>query len=141
MSRLPSDAGVTVLELVVALAIITGVLAMIATAIHPLRPSADSELIRLSRFVANARTDAILSGRAQLLKIAPRRMSYRAKQIEWAGDAKVEALGNDTSQTNPEGAIVIYPDGSFSGAGLTIRTGDLSQSIDAIFRDGVANMQ
>ena len=107
-----SQAGMTILELVVALGILAGLLAMVSASIRPSVPAQINDTERLAAFVAKARTDAVLTGQTRLLHI---------------GDGKVSTAGSELDGLNSEllapllrisagGTIILYSDGTTSAA-------------------------
>jgi hypothetical protein len=130
MTRMPSDAGLTVLELVVALGITSGVVAMIVASLPRSRPTQEVVAVQIADFVAKVRKEAILSGRAQVLHVSAGSMSSDRDRLVWGADASAPIpTRNDR--------LVLYPDGSVSGGALSIDVEGEALRITVPSRDGV----
>lgn len=129
--RLGGDAGFSVLELVVALGIAAGLLVVVAASLP--RPAADAktDAAAIAAFVSEARSSAVLSGSAGVLAIGTNSMAIGDKRIQWADDLSVTTATNNPAA---EYRLILYPDGSYSGATLYVRSPTATQAIPGVYR-------
>lgn len=119
MSRAVAEAGFSLVETLIVLAIVA---ALATLAAMSLRSSDDREpSANLPRFIASARSAAILSGR-------PVAVTFSGQQVRWA-DREATLVGQlliDGQAAPTPYELLLYPDGSSSGRALAIeRNGDV----------------
>lgn len=131
-----ADAGMSVLELVVALGIAAGLLVVVAASLP--RPAAETGTgaKAIATFLSEARTRAILSGEAGAVTVARQSMVLGDKRIDWGSELFVATAA---ASLPTDYRLVIYPDGSYSGAPLYVRSGGGKQLIPGTFRSGPAD--
>lgn len=115
-----ADAGYSLLEVLVGLAIVALLTTVAATTIAPATPVRDRGR-EVARFVADARVDVILRGSAGMLDATPEAMSYGTKQIALGG------VGSGAAR------LLIYPDGTFGGDEAAF-TQTVGAPIEGVFR-------
>ena len=96
-----SDAGATMLELLIGLGLFAGLLVVAVSVVGPASPAKD-ERQAVASFIAAARSDAILSGEPGVLAAGPGGVSFAGKTIGLAVAPRPVRL-------------VIYPDGTLAG--------------------------
>ncbi len=125
--RYPSDAGVSLLEFVVALAIFAAALALVVPAFRgagrtpPLQPLA----MRVAADLRMARSTAMAQNRPVSVAIDAPARSYRIEPGQAAvvlpGAFALSLLTRDATQSDAETAVFIfYPDGSATGGGIAL---------------------
>lgn len=129
--KLANDAGFSVLELVVALGIAAGLLVVVAASLPRLAIDARTDPAAIVAFVSEARSGAILSGTASVLAIGSHSMKIGDKQIQWTDDLSVTTRSKDPAA---EYRLILYPDGSYSGAALYVRSPTATQPIPGVYR-------
>lgn len=124
------DAGFSVLELIVALGITSGLLVVVAASL-PRAPASGTDAAAILSFVADARSEVILTGEAAVLKIGPHSMSFGARQIQWG-----EELTVTTGATTPPASyrLLLDPDGSYSGPTLHVRSPGAALAVPGVYR-------
>jgi Tfp pilus assembly protein FimT len=129
--KLGGDAGFSVLELIVALGIAAGLLVVVAASLP--RPAADAgaDAAAIVAFVSEARSSAILSGTAAVLAIGSNSMTIGGKRIQWTDDLSVATSTKDPAA---EYRLILYPDGSYSGATLYVRSPTATRAITGVYR-------
>lgn len=133
--RFRADAGLSVLELVVVLGIVAGLLVVAAASLpKSFAPKVDAAAV--AAFVSDARSQVILSGKTSVLTIAPRSMTFGAHQLSWDADLAVTAAGKGLPA---EYRLVLYPDGSYSGAALSVQSPGGSRLISGVYRSSPSN--
>lgn len=105
-----SESGMTILELVVALGILAGLLAMVSASIRPSIPTQVSNTERLAAFISKARTDAVLSGQTRLLHIGDGKVSTAGSALDGLNSALLAPL----LRVSAGGTIILYSDGTTS---------------------------
>jgi len=108
-----SDAGLTILELLVVLGILSLITGLAAAQMVPRGERIETAYQRLEVLVDAARLTAIQSGRAQVLFLVGEQATAGVGAVAGDDSATVTLLTGTRSPTS--GRIVIYPDGSASG--------------------------
>jgi general secretion pathway protein H len=138
-----SSSGFTLLEILLVLAIATALLAFVAPDLY--RSISSTELPKTTQQLASAlrysRSQAISLSRPVSLLINVEARHYRVST-----QAETQALskqidfnlltGATLIQSNEEGAIMYYPDGSSSGGQITLQQGERQQKIDVNWLTG-----
>jgi Tfp pilus assembly protein FimT len=134
--RSRTDAGISVLELVVVLGIAAGFLVMVAASLP--RPTVEARIdaAAIAAFLSEARTRVILSGEAGVLTVAQGSMTFGDKHIDWDTDLSVAA---SATRLSSDYRLIVYPDGSYSGSPLHVRSSGGTQPIPGVFRSGALN--
>jgi hypothetical protein len=126
----PADAGMSALELVIALGVAAGLFVVIAGAM-PRPPAEDgTDPKAIAAFLSEARSKAILSGVAALVEIKPGAMVSGDRRIDWKADI---AVVTETASLPTEYRLFAYPDGRYSGGPLRIRSAGEMQPIPGVF--------
>ncbi|MEQ9640276.1 MAG: GspH/FimT family pseudopilin [Alphaproteobacteria bacterium] len=132
-----SQAGFTLLELLVVLAM----LALVYAVAIPTRPAAwrGGDVAGAARTLAQdlraARATAIAQRREVAVAVDPVALTYRVDRIETALPARdVETL--TVSLAPGERTVRFLPDGSASGASLTLRHGDAATTVNVDWLTG-----
>jgi len=128
--RANADAGLSVLELVVVLGVMAGLLVVVVST-FPRSADAKVDAAALAAFVSEARSEVILSGETGVLTITPQSMTFGEREISWSDGLTVTAVG---AAAPVDYRLVLYPDGSYSGATLYVRSHEGSQPISGIYR-------
>lgn len=102
MSRRLADAGFTLLELLVGLAIFSGLAALAASTMTPGKPALDTAR-EVRRFVTVAVSEAVLSGKAGLLRVDAGVITYKGKTLVMDDHA------------GPAVRLVVHADGTLVG--------------------------
>lgn len=121
------EAGFSMVELLVVLAVVAGLSALAAMS---LRPSDSSRPTDLRRFMAEARSAAILSGRPVAITVEAGRVHWAKGDVELSGRLLVDGRAAAMPYQ-----IVAYPDGSYSGGTLTIQHNGIATAIDGVYRE------
>lgn len=131
-----ADAGLSVLELVVVLGTAAGLLVMVAASLP--RPSAGTktDAVEIAAFLSEARTRVILAGMVETLTIGQNAMTFGDKHMEWGTDITVSSV---SAARSADYRLIIYPDGSYSGAALQVRSPAGTQPIPGVFRSSPAD--
>jgi prepilin-type N-terminal cleavage/methylation domain-containing protein len=122
--RAAADAGMTVLELLVVLAI--GAVAVTLVVASLPRGGGDDrhaseELVAL---LANARVEAAASGKPVVVTVAPGAMSDGNRSVSWGSDVGV-VVGDGAAQ----GRVVFHGDGSMAGEAVRILVNGETMSV------------
>ncbi|OEO31857.1 hypothetical protein VW23_014365 [Devosia insulae DS-56] len=125
------DAGFSVLELIVTLGIMAGLAVVVAASLPRAPADAITDAAAILSFVAEARTEVILTGEAGVLTIGQHSMSFGDKQIQWGPEFAV-TTGAATSPASYR--LLLDPDGSYSGATLYVRSPGTALAIPGIYR-------
>lgn len=123
----------SVLELVVVLGIAAGLLVMVAASLP--RPSAEAtDGAEIAAFLSEARTRVILLGETGALSVAERSMTFGDKRIDWGTDL---AVTTNTGGMAAGYRLLLYPDGSYSGPPLYVRSAGEMMLVPGVFRSRV----
>jgi hypothetical protein len=99
-----SDAGATMLELLIGLGLFAGLLVVTVSVIGPTAPL-KNESHAVASFISAARSDAILSGEAGALTVGPEGLAFGRKTLALAAPP----VGTEAAR------LVLYPDGTLAG--------------------------
>ena len=126
MIETSSEAGVSMLELLIGLAIFAGLLMVAGSVVGPAALRTD-EGAAVASFIERARSEVILTGRAGLLVAGPEGISFADRTL-----AVAEAAASREAVE-----LLVYPDGTMAGdvAGF-VRAAGLSK-IAGVFRGKV----
>jgi prepilin-type N-terminal cleavage/methylation domain-containing protein len=126
------DAGLTMLELLVVLAILSSVVAVAASRIGPQAPPSDQASTRIEQLIEATRLAAIRSGQADVLVFEPGTARSSAGEVNWDGDTEV--VPGSLDARTPSGRVVLYPDGSASGPAVTIMAAGTENLVNLVPR-------
>lgn len=104
MSAATPDAGYTLLEVLVGLAVVALITAVAALTLLPTAPSRDLGR-EVAAFIADARAEVMISGTAGALEVASGALSFGGKRL-----ALGDGPGSDRSSR-----LLIYADGTLGG--------------------------
>lgn len=125
-----SDAGLSVLELVVGLGIVAGLLVVVGASLPRSPAHTQTDATAILAFVADARTEVILTGRAGVVNIGRQEMSFGDQRIQWDAELAVTA-GAAAPVTGYR--LLLEPDGSYSGVPLYVRSPTATRAVPGVY--------
>jgi len=122
-----ADSGLSLLEILLVLVLLASLstLAMISTR-SPQPPAGADQLVR---FLAERRADAILTGKPTEIRIADGDARSGQKSTTWSGQ-----LRSDSRATTLPHSLLAFPDGSYSGALLSLSVEDIERELSGTYR-------
>ena len=133
MIRMGADSGSSLLEMLVALAILAGATTMIVSTMATSRTARTEPIEMVSALLDEARSEAILSG-------APVAVTLRSNSIEIGADRHdlgsrlTISRAGEGSATLPELAFAVLPDGTRTGGDVTLAAGTVRRALPLISR-------
>jgi prepilin-type N-terminal cleavage/methylation domain-containing protein len=132
MRALSADAGFTILEMLVGLAILSGLVAMIGASTVHRRPSEALTIGSINAFVTKVRMEAIISGKAQLIHVDPRGMRAGGAALDWSDSTP--PIDRNGQRLDGPFNLVVYSDGSISGSDLFVQLNVTRARVSAPWR-------
>jgi type II secretory pathway pseudopilin PulG len=137
-ARRPGDGGFTILEILVALGLVALATSLIVSQLPPPRRNEATAYQAVAALVARARQSAAVSGVAAIIRIEPGTATREDSVVTW--DPKLVAITLSARDDADRGYLVAHPDGSLSGARITISEGSSTRAIPGVYRLRLPNL-
>lgn len=115
------DAGLSVLEMLVALAVCAMVVGVIAASLQGRQTPAGAGYIQIADFLEQARVKSMLSGEAAIVVLGSDRLSWDDQTVAWDPSKIHVSAGTVNSQSLSDQRLVLFPNGTVLGSPLSIR--------------------
>lgn len=115
------DAGLSVLEMLVALAVCAMVVGVIAASLQGRQTPASAGYIQIADFLQQARVKSMLTGEATIAVLGSDRLSWGDQTVVWDPSKVHVSAGPVNSPSLADQRFVLFPDGTVLGSPLSIR--------------------
>ena len=115
------DAGLSVLEMLVALAVCAMVVGVIAASLQGRQAPSGAGYVQIADFLEQARVKSMLSGEAATIVLGSDRLSRGDQTVVWDPSKVHVSAGVVNSQSPTDQRFVLFPDGTVLGSPLSIR--------------------
>ena len=127
-----ADSGSTVLEILVALAILAGATTMIVAGMAPARTPVSDPIGAVSSLLTAARSEAILSGTPILVRLRESAIHFSGEQHDFR--APIGIVLAKEAGTADEVTFLVLPDGTLTGGDISLTTGQSRSTLPLVSR-------